>query len=63
LQTEVRDQNQHDLYKALVLEQGDKFVDAILRAVEKPVDEGWDCQLNMLITDIGETSDATEQER
>ena len=60
---EVRDQNQADLYKALVLEQGDKFADAISSAVEKPGDEGWYCQLNTLIIDIGEISDATAQER
>jgi hypothetical protein len=42
--------------------QGDKFFEAIPPAVEKPDDQGWDCQLNTLIIDIGEISDATEQE-
>ena len=32
-------QNKEDLYKALVLEQCDKFEDAITRAIEKPGDE------------------------
>jgi len=49
LQTEDRDQNQRDLSKALILKQGDKFVDAISGAVEKPDAEGWDCRLNTFI--------------
>ncbi|MDO9531807.1 MAG: TetR/AcrR family transcriptional regulator, partial [Deltaproteobacteria bacterium] len=32
-------QNKEDLYKALVLEQCDKFEDAITRAIEQPGDE------------------------
>jgi TetR/AcrR family transcriptional regulator len=32
-------QNKEDLYKALVLEQCDKFEDALARAIEKPDDE------------------------
>ena len=32
-------QNKEDLYKALVLEQCDRFRDAIVRAIEKPDDE------------------------
>jgi hypothetical protein len=62
LQTEVRDQNQQDLYKVLVIGQSGKFVDAIPPAVETPEDAGGDCQLNMFIIDIGEISDATAQE-
>ena len=32
-------QNKEDLYKALVLEQCDKFEDALMRAIEEPDDE------------------------
>lgn len=32
-------QNKEDLYKALVMEQGDRFEEALLDAIEEPVDE------------------------